>query len=389
MDRKSYRYCKYETRRFDGVVTTTSSLEGGKYQYISALNSGKFVRGLIRLNPVTIAKTTFSSISDRAIVTLPDTRYSYVEGAVTANSLTISANGPNWPSRGIVYWNDVAANRALVSAYSRMNSPEFWAGGTFLGELSETIGMLKRPFTGLRKLLRKKKFRDPRRLVNASGDTLLELRYGLRPLIGEVQTIAKMFHARARRDEQRIWSSKGFAKLAPINWTGSGMFGAGELWFPYIDRGTRLETYTSSVLYRRMTGFNATCHQYGLGIQDIPAVAWELTTLSFVVDWFVQVGPWLRAMTPNPSVQILGNSTSRKSFEMSSRVLTGNCEVSGIKGNRTAHRTECRYEALERRVNSALPALPVRNVDSLGFARKVDSLALLWQRLPSAWIKPR
>lgn len=389
MERKAFYYGKYGYRLLTGTVQNTVSLAGGKYQYISALNAGKYVPGQFRLNPVLITKTAFTTSLDTGTVTLPDRRYAYGYGPILLTDLVVGAGGPNLIGRNNVYWDDKVANLALVTAYSRMNSPEFFDGGTFLGELSETIGMLRNPISGIRRFLRKKKFRDPRRLVNASADTLMEFRYGIRPLLKDFETVVKMFNKSAFHDEVKVHSSKGVAKPSPLSWTGSGVRTVGDVLFPFIDRGTRQDIYTSKVFYRKRLGFSAECHRYGLSLQNIPSVGWELTPLSFVVDWFVQVGPWIRAMTPNPSVTILGNCTSRKTSEQCSRVVTDNCYLSSYKGNRTTHRAGFQYDALNRVVNSALPALPVRTVDSLEFLKKVDSIALLWQRLPSAWIRPR
>lgn len=49
---------------------------------------------------------------------------------------------------------------------------------------------------------------------------------------------------------------------------------------------------------------------FGLTWTDLPDAAWELTPWSFVVDWFINVGDYIRAITPKPEVRILSACTS-------------------------------------------------------------------------------
>lgn len=44
-----------------------------------------------------------------------------------------------------------------------------------------------------------------------------------------------------------------------------------------------------------------------LGLSNIPRILWDGATFSFVVDWFVNVGKFIYALTPNPYVRRLSS----------------------------------------------------------------------------------
>lgn len=82
----------------------------------------------------------------------------------------------------------------------------------------------------------------------------------------------------------------------------------------YYDN-TLLQTTTASGKCRAGILYEHTfelVERSGLTVHEIPSTAWELIPFSFVADWFVNTGQWIRAVTPKAGVNVLA---SWKSWE--------------------------------------------------------------------------
>lgn len=373
----------------NGLLYTTNNVANtpnvGTYQYRNSANQlGTFHPGTYRVNPVVMSKTT--SFSTSGAVTMVKSPYVIVsDGFHAAKGTTLASSGPSGMSnRSIPSWDARLASLSHVSAFEKVNSPELFDGATFLGELTETLSMLRKPFTGVRKLLRRKSFSHPKKLIGASADQWLEFRYGISPLANDIAMAASLLHRRSRLAETRIFTLRS-TKTKSTPWVGEVIVSTN--WGSHTMRcsGTFNEKYTSGVSFYKKPGVFSSLHKYGLSVQSVPALLWELTPYSFVVDWFWQVGPWIRAITPNPSVTVLGSFTTRQVTELGKRVCVKSAYSTGVSPRPSASTYQWKYELLDRRVGSALPVLPVRQIDVANFTRSVDSLSLLWQQLPRPW----
>ena len=108
--------------------------------------------------------------------------------------------------------------------------------------------------------------------------------------------------------------------------------------------------------------------------------AWELVTLSFVVDWFIDIGSWLQTYTPFAEGGLTNTGYSLKyEFE---RSYSGNVSYSGalINGKYvTGGGTSGTYtEKIERyvRVPAAPPFFPSFKPD-LNWKRGLDLVSLI------------
>lgn len=372
------------------ISNYANGVESLYYQFLSTQSGGRFIPGRWRINPVMISRTTFAATSNSVTVpyTFNNVKYrAILNGPAIGYGFFSSSAGPSYPGRALPAWNSNAASLSHIRAFEKMNSPDLWDAGVFLGELTETIGMLVNPFAGLRKVLRHKNFRDPKKLVNASANTWMEFRYGIMPFANDIAAIAALFSKRALKAETHInRATKGSAPLTSRS-RGTVTSTVGNFWLERQYASTFEDKYTSGVGYITKPGIYSHLHSYGLAVQDVPNLLWELTPLSFVVDWFYSVGPWIRAITPNPSVAVLGSYTSRKLVENGVCTCKSVTYSNGkVPGN---NHMEWLFESLERRSGTALPALPARTMDFSNLKRSIDSAALLWQRLPSAWIHAR
>lgn len=148
-----------------------------------------------------------------------------------------------------------------------------WDVLTFAAEMGQTVGMFLGLLTKVTRLIKLKPPEVP-------WNTWLELRYGWRTLAFEMQDIEKAFSKATGRKFSRASAGQS------VSWV--------------------TETYTIS----NLTEF--TQHMYSkteyqmnsrgriVVVGDLPRfrvdvikTAWEVTRLSFVLDWFLNVGNWI------------------------------------------------------------------------------------------------
>jgi hypothetical protein len=145
----------------------------------------------------------------------------------------------------------------------------------------------------------------------------------------------------------------------------------------------------TSKLYYRFEAVPSTWSRLGLDFWDLPDAAWEFTKLSFVWDWFIGIGDWLRSLQMHRDRTVLGQYvTVKRDVKYSAWYEPGSLTVGGIykvpfdqyEGCELVYRKTC----MQRRVVSPdLSILPVWNPSSLGIERTLDGLSLIWQRLPN------
>jgi len=113
---------------------------------------------------------------------------------------------------------------------------------------------------------------------------------------------------------------------------------------------------------------------------------WELTTLSFVVDWLVSIGPWLGTLRVNPACEILGNTVGVKvESEFTIKNLRGaynsdNATYSNIEGGTGMNLTLVQYKRSKDLQLSYLPHFTWGR--TLDLFKAIDAISLIWQFLP-------
>jgi hypothetical protein len=179
---------------------------------------------------------------------------------------------------------DVFAQQAAAKLYGRG-----WDGLTFAAELHKLVRMFRQFIPKVLKLLREA-FRLYRsgalaRLGYASVDAWLEGRYGWRILIYDIEDINELMK---KIDEDEMLRSK--ERVGDV--------------FTYT--WDRSSTGTAGNVVNRDDVTNYTVRMRGSIIADFTPskitlnpvlTAWEIVPFSFVVDWIVQVGRALEAMS--------------------------------------------------------------------------------------------
>lgn len=217
-----------------------------------------------------------------------------------------------------------ALQLAAISARQRVN-PVFIQGITTLVEFPKTIKMIAEAVRSLRTIrknivkgnlggaLAALGTRAPKGisasswLKKSANDRWLELRYGWGPMVYDVQGAMKAlnpereFHVRGTaRGKFTNNATKVTDVIRDNTWYGK--------WTIRFEQTETLEArayvlYTADLAFQSVRDF---------GLTELPLTAWELVPYSFVVDWFVNVGDWLEAVTPKLGVKILAEGTVLK-----------------------------------------------------------------------------
>lgn len=206
----------------------------------------------------------------------------------------------------------------------------------------------------------------------------LEYRYGWTPLIYEVQGALKALSVKPRRlPRETVHSTipverkKQYVKTYSIS----------------ANHGTMTMTYETEeylktrayVLFEADLQFQSA---RDFGVAEFPLATWELVPYSFVVDWFVNIGNWLEAITPKLGVNILAEGATCAHYRKVVRTCTSwptpnktgvKYSNSGFVGRKDSYVTFDRFRSPGLGQFLTLPPIDVR----LNVKRVLDALALM------------
>jgi hypothetical protein len=167
---------------------------------------------------------------------------------------------------------------------------------TMLLELKKTISTLLNPLNNLNTLI--SRFQRAKSLANSTlslskyiGSEWLKFRYGIMPIMYDIQGIIKAIEKDKSKGRHHARGSKTLSesKLDP-----PAIWSHGDIDTTYLD------TYTDEVIIKCGLVYDAKLHvsdYLGLNLRAIPSTAWELIPFSFIVDWFVNVQEYIRALS--------------------------------------------------------------------------------------------
>jgi len=293
--------------------------------------------------------------------------------------------------------NDVSQGRdgVLIAAYAKMNEPPILVG-EILGDLAKTLQMIRRPMGSAAKLLTKmievKRYRLRKKaagsVAKVTADVWLEYRYGWKPIIGDTATAISEFEKAHPVRKQRLVARSQKPFTVSKSWTEQVAGG-----IPRCDAVTCNVHYTGNgracggVIYE--VDVKSTPEQIaaslGLGIDQLPSTIWELIPLSFVVDWFVNVGKWIQASVPAIGQTVLAAWVTTVVEETKSLSLATHTTLGpdGSNPSRTwdgyGGGSETTTTTVTRDTRPALSATPKLNPVFPGLIHSVDALSLLAQ----------
>jgi hypothetical protein len=193
-----------------------------------------------------------------------------------------------------------ADNAARMSYFNRCYSVESrFQGGTFAGELRETLRMIRNPAAALRQgvsryldsvVKRSRRARTKRDVLKAVSGTWLEYQYGWRPLFSDID---EGIRALAQLNRQRnpfemvvaTGEAKAFSQVAGFN---AGTISAVGVRRRFVRKDTATVTYRGNVFCANSAP-NAS-YLLGLRPRDFLPTVWNLIPYSFLVDYFTNIG---------------------------------------------------------------------------------------------------
>ena len=408
-------------------LLTKAGFCAGNKQHIDYLNYGRYVPGEYCCNPNRIVRSDYDSSESSFL------NKTYKNG--NGQKITASLEGHLIPMAlsgiigGVFQSVDsitaLEQQEAVNKAYAKLLQNDLDVG-TMIGELRETVEGLRNPLKALRKeylwfrnnyakwntleewLLKSSGKRAvrldsriadikhqlaegaPSRSINALASTWLEWRYGIRPLIQTVLDVIEHIRSQSRDFDGKMMKRKG--KTAEVTSTSSYSGSSGFVDYSWSASCTieMSSQVVASVAYRMESPLTWQ-ERYGVDLMSIPGIAWELTTLSFVWDWFFGIGTWLGALRVqlNPKVTVLGVSVSKRVTKR----LTGKLDkmetttyvpsmkashVADSAGTYTANLSSLQRVCLPPGFNAVFPAL---NSKALDLQKSIDLLCLIYQRL--------
>jgi len=237
--------------------------------------------------------------------------------------------GDFWPYRAVqpqmkFNWSSDADGRARNKFLSQVRKTQTAVSGmTFLGEMRQTLNMLRKPGAGLWNALqayydalRKRKRADPVGWAKAIHELWLEQSFGWRPLMMDIAGGFDALNSLLEKSDYTV-SVMGSAQSSKL--IANDRYVAGYdayvpyLWFVGGNKEEEQETvrYKGDVVVRVATTFGDKAARWGFTPSDFVPTLWELLPWSFLVDYFVTIGDALDAYYANTSTVGWVNKTIR------------------------------------------------------------------------------
>lgn len=276
-----------------------------------------------------IVNSKMSKTSETRSTTTSGPRFKSVIGSVTYWG---DLQGPHWTNGTLTSTArpfgrppstiDLANLRAIAStrALSSVSKPDY-SGAVTLGEFAETLHYLRDPVASARKLsdavhdsIRKigrtdKGFSSNAPITKALGEVYLSIQFGLKPLLAEItgilETLRDASHIRPLRQTARAKETREFTDTWIVTETIGGITYQAEYKYKEV------ATVMCCFLYEQSASVTGADH-FGFNVRDLPKAAWQVATLSFVADWFLNIGDLIGALTPNADARIIMACTSTK-----------------------------------------------------------------------------
>lgn len=212
--------------------------------------------------------------------------------------------------------DDLIAKRNLAStaALSKASSEEVMILAT-IGEAKETkemlIGAVKhlmrlrpllRSYGELLRLGNKSKRRYAFKLYKEAESVWMQIRMGWRPFYYECQSLYEAIASKKVYPQRQTFRGG----VADLTYNASDTYGSGHVFKRTYTEQTRIRA--GSLHQQRKYGFPDT-----FGLTKIPGAIWELTKLSWAVDYFFNVGKAIAAYTPDTLWECLGGWVTYRS----------------------------------------------------------------------------
>lgn len=217
------------------------------------------------------------------------------------------------------------ARRAKLIALSNIDSTPY-SFGEDIGELKETLSLLRDPLRGLKDIIDHARARGkdlrPDKVIGGAASAYLEYRFAITPLIRSVHDVLEAYASKERKPPDRRTAHGRTNDSGVISNTyvqGSTMWTRWDLSWSYQ------RDYHASILYEVSNPVYDASWRYGLRAKDLPTTIWQLLPYSFMVDRLWDVSSLSKAAInlTDPKVKILCASLRMKAGDERSYELIG------------------------------------------------------------------
>jgi hypothetical protein len=202
--------------------------------------------------------------------------------------------------------NAKAYNTALVQFLKKVRREQtVFSGPTFLGELRESMRMIRRPAQGLRNLcdsyldrVKKVKKQRPKNWKKNLSDMWLEQAFGWTPLINDINDSYKAYKSLADARTQVPVTAYGVDGELAANQSASGTVDVHSIiGYKYGLRCTNNQFVRIRGMVTRQVEqtFSGKLQPFGFTPEEFIPTAWELLPWSFLVDYFSNIGDVITA----------------------------------------------------------------------------------------------
>jgi len=290
---------------------------------------------------------------------------------------------------GLVYSGGVSSstkNRAITECLNKVQDMKVDLG-TALGEVKTTLNMVVSRITQLAKfiyLLRKFRFSEAFKVLfggkslsqlstRDASNLFLEWRYGWSPLVSDVVSGVELIQTGFRDKSLLFKASRTITDyLDPASFTAydSSLITEGE-----AGQSSRVELWGRVKSNASILG--------ALGLVNPLSLAWELTTLSFVVDWLIPIGDWLQSLTATIGIEFI--TGHRTDVTWANLLVEKTVDIRSGAGGRYVQNPQVRlqnYSMTRDPYVATWPSSYVYWVNPLGsnFKHITSAIALLRQR---------
>lgn len=216
---------------------------------------------------------------------------------------------------------DPGQDDSLVNHLVSLTATAAWAAvdnsavsvPNMLGEMHQTLNMLGDPVRSMSEFLWTHAWADAdwkaargraakaRALAKLLSSLWLQYQYAFKPILMDIEDILEEL-------QKQTFSPRRTARAQEVRENDKTVQSVGSSGGININFTTRTQTryiVRAAIMYDSIV---TPQKRFGLTWRELPSTAWELTPWSFVADWFINVGDYLRAITPKLDVRHLSCS---------------------------------------------------------------------------------
>lgn len=277
--------------------------------WVSRIKSGAIVIGGMSVDGIFGKASTVSGFHDY--------------GLFGSQHLTASVNGAGLDDTSWNFFKDQMSipyadlDYARTAAYANIRAPEIELG-VMIAEARESFKTLVEKYDKLVKMLivagkKAQKASKPADYMQRLSNEWLRLRFGVEPLMRDIQDLINLmipqFHHRVREfgvaestSVKTLFRSTSIGTNYPFRVEYTGVF--------------TLQSVLRSTVFVDYDADNPILRSAkALGLLNPLGIVWEATRLSFVFDWLINIGQWIRSWSFNGGGTVAGElATSNRSL---------------------------------------------------------------------------